>query len=387
MKEYERGYLEIQLDTLLENVKQLKSNLSADTKVMPIIKADGYGHGAKPIARTLEEVEYVWGFGVATIWEAVALRKDGVQKPILLLGNFFRKEFELAIKYDVAIAVYTESMAIELNEIAKIEEKRIKIHIKIETGMSRLGIEYKNAIEVIQRIDTLEYCKVEAVLTHFAKADEVDKMDTYQQAKRFQQVLQGIEREGVPIKYVHCSNSAAAIDIPDLNYDLVRTGIAIYGLAPSQEVDKSQVILNPILSWKSKLSSIRTIEKGVAISYGGTFISKEKMTIGVVPMGYADGYPRSLSNVGSVLIGGKRAKILGRICMDQFMVDISKIENVEVEDDVVLVGKQGEETITIEELSELSQRFNYEFVCEINKRVPRVYIKNNKVIEQIDYFA
>ncbi len=387
MRVYERGFLEIDLDKLRGNVARIKKNLSVNTNVMPVIKADGYGHGARPIAVALEGVDYVWGFGVATIWEAISLRSAGVKKPILLLGNCFSKEYEIALEHDISVAVYTDEMAIEINEVAKEKKKIAKLHVKIETGMTRLGINCGEALESIIRMSRLKSCELEGILTHFAKSDEEDKVYTYLQIERFEKLLKSLKEEAINIKQIHCANSAAAIDIPEFGFDMVRTGIAIYGLSPSNEVKKDKVKLEPIMTWKSKVSAVRTVEKDTPISYGGMYVTEKSLTIAVVPIGYADGYPRSLSNKGWVLIRGNKAKILGRVCMDQFMVDITEIDGVEVEDEVVLVGNQGTEEVTVEKLSEISQRFNYEFVCEINKRMPRVYIEGKKIIDQIDYFA
>jgi alanine racemase len=254
--------------------------------------------------------------------------------------------------------------------------------------MARLGFDIsENSVAAIERISKMKHVKMEGIFTHFAKADETDKSFTQKQMKDFSRMVDKLKEKNVSFQYEHCANSAAIIDVKDANYDLVRAGISTYGLYPSEEVKKENVKLKPALVLKSHVAFVKEIEEGTAISYGGTFVSKEKMRIATIPVGYADGYPRNLSNTGFVLIRGKKAPIVGRVCMDQFMVDVTHIEGTSFGDKVTLIGTDGNETITVEDLSELSGRFNYEFVCDLGKRIPRVYVKNGKVSEQVDYFA
>ena len=377
MKTYSRVYARIDLDAIAYNMEQMKQNLSPNTKMMAVIKADGYGHGAVQIADMLEGVDYIWGFAVATLDEAVVLRTEGIKKPILVLGCVFPDQYMAMLKHDIRMNVYTEEMAEAISQMAAREGMTAYMHIKLDTGMARLGFD----------ISKMKNVKMEGIFTHFAKADETDKSFTQKQMKDFSRMVDKLKEKNVSFQYEHCANSAAIIDVKDANYDLVRAGISTYGLYPSEEVKKENVKLKPALVLKSHVAFVKEIEEGTAISYGGTFVSKEKMRIATIPVGYADGYPRNLSNTGFVLIRGKKAPIVGRVCMDQFMVDVTHIEGTSFGDKVTLIGTDGNETITVEDLSELSGRFNYEFVCDLGKRIPRVYVKNGKVSEQVDYFA
>lgn len=388
MKTYSRVYARIDLDAVLYNMDQMRRNLKPETKVMAVIKADGYGHGAVQIADMLENLDYIWGFAVATLDEAVVLRTEGVQKPILVLGCVFPDQYMAMLKYDIRMNVYTEEMAEAISQIATREGLTAHMHIKLDTGMARLGFDKTaESVDAISKISQLSHVHMEGIFTHFAKADEVDKAFTEKQIQDFCFVVDELKHKGVQFDYEHCANSAAIIDVPEANFDLVRAGIATYGLYPSEEVIKDNVKLKPALALKSHVAFVKEIEEGTAVSYGGTFVAKDRMKIATIPVGYADGYPRSLSNVGYVLIRGKKAPIVGKVCMDQFMVDVTHIDGVSFGDKVTLVGCDGNEEITIEDLSEISGRFNYEFICDLGKRIPRVYVKNGKISEQVDYFA
>lgn len=388
LKTYSRVYASIDLDAIAYNMEQMKQNLNAGTKIMAVIKADGYGHGAVQIAKMLEEVEYVWGFAVATLDEAVVLRTEEIKKPILVLGCVFPDQYMTMLKHDIRMNVYTEEMAEEISQIAAKEGMTAYMHIKLDTGMARLGFDISEAsVNAITRVSQLANVCMEGIFTHFAKADEVDKTFTQKQIREFCWLVERLKEKEVWFQYEHCANSAAIIDVEEANFDLVRAGISTYGLYPSEEVVKEHVRLKPALVLKSHVAFVKEIEAGTPISYGGTFVAKEKMRIATIPVGYADGYPRSLSNVGYVLIRGKKAPIVGRVCMDQFMVDVTEIDGVSFGDSVTLIGTDGNETITVEDLSALSGRFNYEFICDLGKRIPRVYVKNGEILEQVDYFA
>ncbi|MBQ8558836.1 MAG: alanine racemase [Tyzzerella sp.] len=388
MKTYSRVYARIDLDAIAYNMEQMKRNLEPWTKVMAVIKADGYGHGAVQIATMLEGVDYIWGFAVATLDEAVVLRTEGIKKPILVLGCVFPDQYMEMLEHDIRMNVYTEEMAESISQMAASKGMTAHIHIKLDTGMARLGFDISKAsVAAIARISQLKNVDMEGIFTHFAKADETDKTFTEKQMKDFCWMVEQLKAKDVVFKYEHCSNSAAIIDVKDANFDLVRAGISTYGLYPSEEVIKENVKLKPAMALKSHVAFVKEIEADTPISYGGTFVSDKKMRIATIPVGYADGYPRSLSNCGYVLIRGKKAPIVGRVCMDQFMVDVTDIEGASFGDNVTLIGKDGNETITVEDLGDLSGRFNYEFVCDLGKRIPRVYVKNGKVSEQVDYFA
>ncbi len=388
MKTYSRVYARIDLDAIAYNMEQMKRNLDSKTKIMAVIKADGYGHGALQIAQMLNDVDYIWGFAVATLDEAVVLRTEGIRKPILVLGCVFPDQYMEMLKNDIRMNVYTVEMAEEISQMAAREGMTAYMHIKLDTGMARLGFDIsETSVDSIVRISQMQNVCMEGIFTHFAKADETDKAFTQKQIKDFGWLVKQLKEKKVLFQYEHCANSAAIIDVKEANFDLVRAGISTYGLYPSEEVMKENVRLKPALVLKSHVAFVKEIEAGTPISYGGTFIAKENMKIATIPVGYADGYPRNLSNIGYVLIRGKKAPIVGRVCMDQFMVDVTHIDGVSFGDVVTLIGTDGNETITVEDLSALSGRFNYEFICDLGKRIPRVYVKNGKVSEQVDYFA
>ncbi|MBQ8626395.1 MAG: alanine racemase, partial [Agathobacter sp.] len=315
----------------------------------------------------------LWGYAVATVDEAVALIEDGRKKPILILGVTFREQFEIIVDEDIRPCVCDYKVAKKLSDIAVAKNKICHIHIKIDTGMSRIGFQVNAATaEIIEQISKLPNIEIEGIFTHFANADIKDKQSTYEQMELFDTMCDMLEVKGIQIPIKHCSNSAGIVDIPEANMNMVRAGIILYGLWPSDEVCKDNMNLQPVMSLKSHVSYLKELEAGRAISYGGTYITPEKQLIATIPVGYGDGYARSLSNKGYVLIRGQKANICGKVCMDQFMVDVSHIEGVTEGDEVTLLGKDGAYCITMEELGELSERFNYEFACLITPRVPRV---------------
>lgn len=387
MDKYKRVYAQINLDCISYNMQQMKNNISSNTKMIAVIKADGYGHGALPIARLIQDYDYVWGFAVATADEALILRRHNIKKPILVLGYVFSEHFDEIIKNDIRCAVFSLETAQELSKAAVKADKNYSIHLKLDTGMGRIGfLPTDENIQIIKKIYKLPNISIEAVFTHFAKADEADKTSANMQLNKYVEFVQRLEQEGIEIPLKHCSNSAGIIDLNAANMDIVRAGISIYGLYPSKEVNKQNVKLKPALELKSHIVNIKEVPANTGISYGWTYITKEPRCVATIPVGYADGYPRSLSNKGYVLVNGKRAPIIGRICMDQFMIDITGIDGVKPYNMVTLVGQDNESCILVDELSELSGRFNYEFVCDLSKRVPRIYVKNNKIIETKDYF-
>ena len=388
MKTYSRVYARVDLDAIASNMEQMKQNLKENTQIMAVIKADGYGHGAVQIAQMLENVDYVWGYAVATLDEAVVLKSEGMKKPVLVLGCVFPDQYLEMLKYDIRMNVYTEEMAEAISQMAAREGVTAYMHIKLDTGMTRLGFDTSiESVEAIHRISNMKNVCLEGIFTHFAKADEEDKTFTQKQIDEFLWMTEQLKNKKVIFQYEHCANSAAIIDVPNAHFDLVRAGISTFGLYPSEDVNKDIVRLKPALALKSHVANVKNIETGIPISYGGSFVSEQPMKIATIPVGYADGYPRNLSNVGYVLIRGKRAPIVGRVCMDQFMVDVTDIDGVSFGDNVTLIGRDGNETITVEDLSELSGRFNYEFICDLGKRIPRVYVKDGKIAEQVDYFA
>ena len=388
MEKHSRVYAEIDLDAISYNMEQMKQRIDGHTQIMAVIKTDAYGHGAVQVAQMLEKYDYIWGFAVATLDEAVVLRVEGIRKPILVLGCIFPDQYMEMLDNEIRMNVYTEEMAREIANMARREGKTAYLHIKLDTGMGRLGFSIgEESVEAITRISKLSHVKMEGVFTHFAKADEKDKTFTKKQIREFEYMTETLKEKGVLFEYEHCANSAAIIDVPEAKFDIVRAGISTFGLYPSEEVDKEAVHLKPALALKSHVAFVKEIDPGTPVSYGGTFVAEEKMKIATIPVGYGDGYPRALSGVGYVLIRGKRAPILGRICMDQFMVDVTDIDGVSFGDKVTLIGRDGNEYLSVDMLGELSGRFNYEFICDLGKRIPRVYVKNGKIAEQVDYFA
>lgn len=379
MTEHNRVCAEIDLDAIAYNMEQMKKRIGDHARLIAVVKADGYGHGAVPVAKMFEACSYVWGYAVACLEEATELREQGIRKPILVLGCVFPDQFEEMIRYDVRPAVYMESMAELISQEAVRQGKDAFIHIKIDTGMGRIGFPVtEESADAVERISRLPGIRIEGMFTHFAKADERDKTYTFLQHDRFMRMKELVEKRQVPVRYFDCDNSAGIIDFPDMKHDLARAGIAMYGMYPSDEVDQKAVDLRPALSLVSHVSFVKEVEAGTPISYGGTFVSDRPMRVATIPVGYGDGYPRSLSNKGYVLIHGKRARILGRVCMDQFMADVTDIPETAFMDRVVLVGRDGDEEITVDELADLSGRFNYEFVCCLGKRIPRIYKKSEE---------
>ena len=379
MNSYSRTYVTVDLDAIAYNFESMRKNIREGTQIIAVIKADAYGHGAVTVGRFLETFPYIWGFATATAEEALELRDAGIQKPILVLGFVIEDHYEELIDREVRMPVFDLETAEKIADYAEQLHKKAKIHIALDTGMNRIGFkDTQKSAAVICKISQMESLQIEGMFTHFARADETDKIYADRQFRRYMDFHRQLQDWGVSIPVCHCSNSAGIIDMPYANLDVVRAGITIYGIYPSNEVQKEKVPLKPVMSWKSGVAFVKEVEAGEQISYGGTFVTPKKMKIATIPTGYADGYPRMLSGKASVLIHGKRAQILGRVCMDQFMADVTDIPDVSRGDEVTLLGRDQEEEITVEELSDLCGRFPYEFVCCVSKRVPRVYLGGGK---------
>ncbi len=386
MRPYSRVYATVNLDAVASNMRSMRDNLPASTLIMGSVKADGYGHGSVPVAKTIEP--YVFGYAVATIDEGIILRRHGINKTILILGVTHESRYEDLLRYDIRTAMFQYEKAKKLSDLALKQGKKAVVHLALDTGMSRIGMKAdREHAKEAAAIAALEGIEVEGLFTHFARADETDKSAYEEQYRRYKEFLGYLEELGVKIPIRHCSNSAGIIESLESNHmDMVRAGIAIYGMYPSDEVDHNSVKLTPAMEIKSCITYIKEIEAGTAVSYGGTFVADHTMKVATIPVGYGDGYVRSLSGKGDVLIHGKRAAILGRICMDQFMVDVTDIPDVQEDDEVTLLGSDGAECITMEELAEKSGGFHYEMICDIGKRIPRVYLKDGKVVGTKDYF-
>lgn len=388
LESYQRVWAEVDLDAIWENMVHMKENIAENTKILAVIKTDGYGHGGVPIAKMLEQLDFMFGYAAATYEEAHVLREAGVKKPILILGYTFPYCYEELIREEIRPAVYRRDTVEELAAAAAKVGKKAKVHIKVDTGMGRIGITPdEEGLEFVRFLIEHPELEVEGIFTHFAKSDETDKTSANHQLELFQDFIKKIQTElGITIPVKHCSNSAAILEMPQANMDMVRAGITTYGLYPSEEVSKDIVPLRAAMSLYSHIVYCKTIHAGQSVSYGGLFTAQKDTRVATIPVGYGDGYPRSLSGKGYVLIHGKKAPILGRVCMDQFMVDISEIPEAMDGDKVTLLGMDGTERITAEELGELSGRFNYEFVCDLGKRIPRVYRQHGEITEVRDYF-
>ena len=383
---YARVYAKVDLEAVITNVENMHKALPKDTKMLAVVKANGYGMGAAPIAGMLEKKDYIWGFATATAEEAFSLRDEGITKPILVLGYTFPYAYKRMLIEGIRPTVFREDMLTELSRCYEENKEfsdgeRFHVHIAVDSGMSRIGIRPdKEGEEFIMKAFKTKGIKVEGIFTHFARADEKDLSNARKCFKTFEKFVYDVEeKRGVHFTLKHCCNSAGIIQLSEAHMDMVRCGVTMYGMWPSQEVDKNRIQINPVLSMVSHITYVKTVPPKTPVSYGGTFISEKEMKIATVPVGYADGYPRTLSGgKGQVLIGGRRAPILGRICMDQFMVDVTKLRDVKEGDEVVLIGSSkatdgSQESISLEELGEKSGRFNYEFACEISGRVPRIY--------------
>ena len=388
-EKYRRVCAYVNLDAVRHNMDEMHRRLAPGTKMMGVIKTDGYGHGAVPIGRELEKLDYVFGYATATAEEALALRRAGLQKPILILGYTFPDSYEELIQNDVRFTVFRRDTLEELAACARAVGKPAVVHIKVDTGMTRIGIRPDaSGLDYAAQAFHTDGLRVEGMFTHFARADERDKTSAAAQLTRFVSFTGQVEEKlhaTIPIR--HCSNSAGILEMPQANLDMVRAGITMYGLWPSDEVSRDTVDLQPVLSLKSHIVYCREVEAGVPVSYGGTYVTPAAMRIATVPVGYGDGYPRSLSNKGYVLIRGRRAPIVGRICMDQFMVSLDGIPDAREGDEVTLIGRDGALEITAEQLGALSGRFNYELVCDLGRRIPRVYLSEGRITAAQDSYG
>ena len=382
---YYRVYAEINLDAIVKNVDNLMALTMENTGALAVVKADGYGHGDVAVAKAV--AQKVTGYAVATLDEAVNLRENGVKKPILVLGYVDPYEFDILVSHEITATVFDVETAQLLADAARVQKKQAHCHIKVDTGMRRIGLEPdENGIAIVKQITALKELSADGIFTHFAASDETDKTSAEHQFKLFTDFTGRLEKEGIHFTYRHCANSAAVIDMPQVDLDMVRLGIAMYGMYPSDEVKKEKVELFPALDLKSHITMVKEIPAGEKVSYGGTFTTTRTTKLATVSVGYGDGYPRALSSKGYVLVRGQKAPIVGRVCMDQMMVDVTDIENVTRADIVTLIGKDGDAEITVEEIAALAGTFNYEFVCDLGKRIPRSYYLNGEYIGTHDCF-
>lgn len=375
----------INLDHLIHNIKEIKKSLSPSACLSGVIKADGYGHGAIMIARTIL-ANGVDRLAVATLSEALELRKHHIKAPILILGYTPGFQANDIIEHDIIQTVLSYEQAEALSYAAEGLDRQAKIHIKIDTGMSRLGFDANNqAIGDILKISQLPNIEIEGIFSHFALADAENPKFTDVQNEKFKNFVSKLESQGLEIPIKHISNSAAILNNPEYHYDMVRAGLLMYGLYPSEFVSHKKMDLKPVMSLKATISQTRSLEKGKGISYGHSFVTKRDSIIGTIPIGYADGYSRLLSNKIYVGVKGQAARVVGNICMDQCMIDLTDIEKMDVGDEVFLFGDGNHGEPSVDEIANVLGTINYEILCILSKRVPRAYIKNNEVIRIRDY--
>lgn len=379
--EYSNTYVKIDMDAILENFDAIQKRAGA--KVLAVVKANAYGHGAVPVAQALEDrCDF---FGVAEVSEALELRQAGIRKPILMLGYASPDTFPVVVEQDVRPTIFTYEDAQALSREAVKQGKTAPFHIAVDTGMSRIGFQAtEESADICLRITQLPGIKAEGLFSHFATADEADLTKTYAQADLFEKFDQMLRVRGVQIPVRHLDNSAGILNFGS-HYEMVRAGIALYGVYPSDQVAPAKVPLRPAMSWHTQVSCVKTLEPGREVSYGGTYVTAAHTVVATVPVGYADGYRRSLSGKFYVLIRGQKAPVLGRVCMDQFMVDVTHIPGVAAGEPVVLMGTDGGAAITVEALSGAAGSFSYEQLCAISHRVPRVYYCGGKKVRSVNY--
>ncbi|MFH1888782.1 MAG: alanine racemase [Candidatus Omnitrophota bacterium] len=365
---YRPTWAEVNLNNLAHNFRQIKRLLAPETKIMVCVKADAYGHGLIPVSKKLVScgVDYL---GVASIDEGIKLREAGIRIPILILGLILKKDIRPVFKYKLTVTVCDEDLARALNNKARLAGRRVNVHINVDTGMGRIGVLHKDAEEFVKKIHKLKYVNIEGIFTHFPFAD-TNRDFTSSQIDLFSCLIKKLNKAGIHMPLAHAANSMGVIGYKKSHFNMVRPGLALYGLYPKNNL---KIDLKPVMSLKSRILFIKRLPKDCGISYGHAYITGRPATVITLPIGYGDGYPRNLSNCALVLIGGKRFRISGMICMDQIMVDVAN-SRVKLGDEVVFIGAQGKNKITAEELASLSGTISYEIVCGLGSRVPRVYV-------------
>lgn len=380
-----RTWAEINIDALKFNVKNIRKITEPNAKIMAVVKADAYGHGYREYCRAL--LKYgVDCFAVAMLAEAKELRREGFKVPILILGATLSEEADDIVKHDIIPNIYNYEFAKCLSDAAKRQNKTVKIHLKIDTGMSRLGFvageDNTEIIEEIIKISHLPNVIIDGIFSHFACADEKNSDYTKLQFDRFMKLIEELEAVGINIPCKHIANSAAIMMYPETHLDMVRAGVILYGCYPSEEVDKARLPLKPVMTLKSRVTLVKELESGRGVSYGKTYITDKKIKVATVPIGYADGYLRCLSHKAKVEIGGKLCKVIGRICMDQCMIDVTNVNNINIGDEVIIFG---DGLITADDIAEWMNTINYEVLCLVSKRIPRIYKENGRELIELNY--
>ncbi|MBQ7535500.1 MAG: alanine racemase [Stomatobaculum sp.] len=382
---YKRVYAQVDLDAVTFNMQSMRDRLPSRMKMAAVVKTDGYGHGAVPVAMAADP--FVSFLCTASPEEALNLRLNGLTKPVLVLGPAVGDSYEEMAAAGIRPAVFTREHGEAASRAGVKLGMEMPVHLALDTGMNRIGMRpSKESLELAEHIATLPGVRIEGMFTHMYRADEEDLTSAKEQVQLYRKFRDALKERGIVPEICHVSNSAGIMELLGAEFDMARCGITMYGIYPSDEVNRKLLDIRPVMSLKSTVSYVKEIGPGDEVSYGGTYRADRKVKVATIPVGYGDGYPRLLSGKGSVLIGGKRAPILGRVCMDQFMVDVTDIPEARIGCEVTLMGKDGAEEITTEEIGSLSGRFPYELVCDIGKRVPRVYLKNGKIVGTKDYF-
>ncbi|HIE80591.1 MAG TPA: alanine racemase [Nitrospinaceae bacterium] len=368
---------EIDLTAFRHNLQNLRKYLDPQTRIMAIVKADAYGHGAVSCARIAVESGAANYLGAGVIEEGIELRENGLNAPILILGSIFPDEAEDLVRHNLATILCTQPLAQALSKEAEKQDKTVSVHIKVDTGMNRLGISPENLPALLDQVRNLKNLKIEAVSTHFSSADDEDLSVTQAQLEKFQTALTILQKEGVHTPIVHCANTSALFKFPESHFNMVRPGLILYGVLPSPSlrpvIDQGENPFQPVMQWKSQIILLKPIAKNQPVSYSGSFTTQRDSLIATLPIGYADGLHRMLSNKMDVLIRGRRAPQVGNICMDMILIDVTDIPDVQAGDEVVIFGRQGDEMISVEELAVKGKTIPYEILCSVSKRVPRIY--------------
>ncbi|MFV9511765.1 alanine racemase [Tepidibacillus sp. LV47] len=380
---YRPTVAEINLDALTENVRFFRNHLPKTVEIMAVVKANAYGHGAIPVVYHLQSIG-IHNFAVAFMDEAIQLRKAGIQDQILILGYTPKEAIEAAFHYDIRVTVFTKDVLERIHQIGEKLKKPLKVHLKIDTGMGRIGIYPEEVKSFYNMISSSPWIELEGVFTHFATADEKDKGFTRLQYQRFMEAVHLI-REYQKIPIIHMSNSAAIIDLPDLPQNMVRLGISLYGMLPSNEVGIDPSQLKPVMTLKTKISFIKKVYPGQTISYGATYKVKKESIVATIPIGYADGFFRGLSNRGFVLVRGEKAPIIGRVCMDQTMIDVTHLPDIQEGEEVIIYGTQNGRQLTMGDHAMILDTINYELATSVGYRVPRIYYRDGKIVGYDNY--
>ncbi len=387
-----RAWAEIDLDALVYNAKSIEKSLTGSSRILAIVKADGYGHGAAEVARTLSACG-VGYFGVSNLEEAIQLRRAGIEEPVLILSHTPPEEAARLLEFDITQTVLSAEHGEKLSRAAVAAGGKVKVHLKVDTGMTRVGFLYQDPErDRVSVTDMAEICRLpglepEGIFTHFAVSDEPDgETFTREQFSRFTHAIHELEEKGLAFRYRHCCNSAATIRFPEMHLDLVRPGLILYGLMPARWMD-GMLPLRPMMALKTKAAMVKTVPAGVTVSYGRQYTTDRDTRLATVSIGYADGYSRRLSGKGHMLVKGQKAPVVGRVCMDQCILDVSDIPEVHADTTVTAFGRDGDACLPVEEFAAWSDTINYEAVCEIGKRVTRVYLRDGQVVGQLNYLV